>query len=225
MEKIIDYIKNNKKKAGIILGVTIVILMAIIIMSLVKNKGDKLDDSLKGVYPESKEFVEISMGTYYDEKQKDYCKIKLPGNYYGWAMYLNSENVNQNFDMANSHELAYSVENGLLDKEEAVQQFHYSNFQLVETNTTDVYANIYTKEQITYDGMKSQMSGAIEIKEIGDNAFYSKGDKKYTDIDVTMYYKLTDDITLEISYKGPMAEKLGVDKIAHRIYESIEVIK
>ena len=225
INKIIEELKKNKKIAGITLGVTIALIIGIIVAIIVKKDNNRIDDSLKGVFPESKEFVEISMGTYYEEKQKDYCKIKLPGNYYGWSMYLDKENVNKNFEMANSHELSYSVENGLLDKEEAIQQFHYSNFQLVEKETTDIYANIYTKEQITYDGMKSQMSGAVEIKEIGKNAFYSKGDKKYTDIDVTMYYKLTNDITLEVSYKGPMAEKLGVDKIAHRIYESIEVIK
>lgn len=221
---------KDKKVLGIILGIVIVLLIALIIM-LVRGKTNGEDeneiDALAGIFPNGSELVELNLGTYYNEKQADYCKIKLPENYYGWAIYLAADNSNQNFEMATSHFLSDSISNGILEQEEAIQQFHYSNSQLIDENTTttDIYATIFNPEQITYEGMKSQMSGAIDIKEIGDVAFYSKGDKKYTDIDVTMYYKLTEDLTLEISYKGPLADEIGVDKIANKLYDLIEVIK
>lgn len=219
---------KNKKVLGIILGITIVLLLALIIM-LIKgkdNENNKKDyNALYEIFPEGNELVEIPLGTYYNEKQTDYCTIKLPKNYYGWSMYLSSENANENFEMATSHYLSDSIANGILEAEESIQQIHYSDSQLVEDDTTDIYANILTSEQITYEGMKTQMSGAVDIKEIEGKAFYCKGDKNYTDIDVTMYYKLTDDITLEVSYKGPLAEEVGIDKIARNLFKLIEVSK
>lgn len=225
----IEKLKNNKYFA-IIVGVIIVLLVALIIGVIRggnKNNIENNDDNLAGIFPNGAELTEFSMGTYYNEKQTKYCNLKLPGNYYGWAMYLTSENTNVNFEMATSHFLSESINNGMLEQNEAVQQFHYSNSQTIKEGeaTTDIYATIFKAEQITYEGMKAQISGATDIKEIDGVAFYNKGDKKYTDIDVTMYYKLDDEITLEISYKGPLAEEIGIDKIANKLFDLIEVIK
>ena len=222
MKKLIEKIKNNKI-LGVIIGISIVLIIGLVII-LTRGKNNKPVE-ITSIFPEGNEYVELELGTYFNEKQTDYCKIKLPGNYFGWAMYLDNDNSNKNFEMANSRFISDAVNNGLLEAEQAIQQFHYSNSQLVEENTTNIYANIFNSSQITYDGMKAQMSGAVDIKEIEGVAFYSKGDKKYTDIDVTMYYKLSDEITLEVSYKGPLAEEIGVDKIAHKLFELIEVIK
>ena len=221
---------KNKKYLGILVGVVAVLFIAIIIgviNGVNKNGGGNGEKHLEGIFPNGEELAEFSMGTYYKDKQTKYCNIKLPGNYYGWAMYLTKDGANENFEMATSNFLSESINSGISKQEEAIQQFYYSNSQLVEEGQekTEIYATIFKAEQITYEGMKSQISGATDIKEIGKLAFYNKGDKKYTDIDVTMYYKLDDEITLEISYKGPLAEEIGVDKIAKKLYDLIEVIK
>ncbi len=225
MEKIKDFFKRRKKIVGITIGIVLIILIIAIIFGE-KNKVALTNrDSLEMTFPGGSDLVEITMGTYYKDSQKDYCKIKLPGNYSGWAMYLTAENENINFEMATSQQLNEAIGNGLLEKEEAIQQFNYNNSGLVEGEQTDLFATIYTADQITYDGMKTQLSGATKVKEIGENAFYSKGDEKYTDIDFTMYYKLSDDVTLQLSYKGPSADEFGIEKIANYLYEQIEVIK
>ena len=214
--------KINYKYFGI--GVVVILLMCGVCLYIKNNSknGGFGDNVLYNIYPDGSEVVELEMGTYFNEKQTDFCKIKLPGNYFGWAMYLSDNGENLNFEMANSHELGYSIENGLLKQEEAVQQFHYSNSHLGKEEVTDIYANIFTNDQITYDGMKKQTANAVEISDI---AFYSKGDKKYTDIDVTLYYRVNDDITLQISYKGPLAEQISVKTVANQLYELVEVIK
>ena len=142
-------------------------IMAIILIIVIggflflKSKNKPVDDIsefvLDDIYPESSNLTEITMGTYYDGIQTDYCKIKLPENYTGWAMYLSKENENINFEMANSHELSYSIANGLLDKEEAIQQLHYSNNHLVTDEATEIYANMFTSDQIIYEDMKLKM--------------------------------------------------------------------
>ena len=136
-------------------------------------------------------------------------------------MYLNNLNEQETFMVANSHKLSYSLEHGLLEQEEVIQQFYYSNEKLTKSDSTNIYATILTSEQINYEDMKKQ---TLNAKEISNISFYSVGDKKYTDLDITLYYKINDNIMLQISYKGPQTQKIGIEKIAYELYKSITKI-
>lgn len=214
--------KKLNHKYVVIIIVVLLLIVGVCLVFVNKGKFNVIGkDVLYNVYPNGNKIVELEVGTYYKEKQSNYCKIKLPGNYSGWSMFLNSDDKNITFEMANSSELFYSIENGLLEQEEVVQQFYYSDKHLGKEKITEVFGNVFTDDQIKYENMKEQTVNAVEIK---DNAFYSEGDKKYTDIDITLYYRVNDNITLQLSYKGPLVEDIGVDAVAKQLYKCIEVI-
>ena len=193
----------------------------------IKNENDEKiskDKNLLGVYTGEGDICEVPLGTYFKNTQKDFCKVKVPSNYWSGAIYKD-ENMGQNtFEMSSGADLVSdALDDGLLEQGNSVQYLLINNPEL-DSECTTVIFTIYTPEECNFADVKNLFENVVELKNTENQAFNYVDESDYSVTDLILYYAVNENITLEVQYEGPLAKTLGLDQVAKNLYDIIEVI-
>lgn len=193
----------------------------------VKDKVDvekSEDENLLGVYTGTGDICEIPMGTYFENAQKNYCKIKVPADYWSGSIYKDADMGQNIFEMSSGTELlSDALDNGLLEQGNSVQSLLINNPEL-DSECTTVTFTVYTPQECNFEELKTVFENVVEMKNTENQAFYYVDKSDYSMTDLILYYAVNENITLEVQYEGPLADELGLDQIAQNLYDIIEVI-
>lgn len=190
-----------------------------------KNETPENTDVLGGIYPEGDKLEELVMGTRVNGEQVEFCKVKVPSNFWIGAGYLNEEGYDNSFEMADGDdEVGEAISEGLLTGNDKIYTFFVNNGAFASPTTT-LTCGVYSSDQYSYEEIKA---GAKDYKVIGSGeteAFYHEDQSESPIADLVMSYKLGDKGMLQIGYIGPVSDEIGLDQLAQNIYDLITVIE
>lgn len=180
-------------------------------------------DVLAGIYPEGDELEELVLGTRVNGEQTEFCKVKVPSNYWIGAGYLNEEGYDNSFEMANGDdEVGKAISEGLLSGTDKIYTFTVNN-AILDSDTTYLTCAVYSSEEWNYEKLKEDTKDYKIIGSGETEAFYYEDHREAAISDMLMCYKLGDKGILQIGYIGPVSDELGLDQLAQSIYDLITV--
>ena len=173
-----------------------------------------------GVYLGDGELATIPMGTCIDGEQVNLINVELPLDDPFGASYVEEDGDGGNFSNT-SGTLATALELNFQEEPYAVQsvitgsgsdEIHYDVFK--NESYSDVQAYVQSNEEC---------SDYTEIE--NGQAFYYVDNREYMQDDLRVVYNIKEDYYLLVTYRGPLAEKLGIDQLAQNICNLITVIE
>ena len=173
------------------------------------------------VYPLASELTALPMGTYHNKDQEEYCFVRVPLNYLCTASYHDKGSNSYVAKMAQGDgELQQALDRGLLKQKYSVQNITLTNPNLISPHTTITYG-IYIADNTDYDTLLSEYPNGVELQGTNNRAFYYVDESEYATTDLVLIYEINNKILLQAKYEGPMADIVGIDKIAYNIYNAV----
>ena len=181
---------------------------------------EEISGVIGGVYLGDGELATIPMGTCIDGEQVNLVNVELPLDDPFGASYVEEDGDGGNF-LNTSGTLATALELNFLDEPYVAQS-------IIIGNGSDEI-NYYVCDNKSYLDMKSNIQTNDEYsdyKEIENGqAFYYVDNREYIKDDLRVVYNIKEDYYLLVTYRGPLAEKLGIDQLAQNICNLITVIE
>lgn len=178
-------------------------------------------EALCGVYLNGGSVADIEMGIYYEGVQTNFCTVKMPTEYIFGAVYTDESGQGLPISGTGSCTLQEALDKGAI--EEAENAFSFVNLVSFAEDRSNLMFRIETSEVRTMDDLKARVPDGVEFGTDAHPAYYfSDPDDEYEDLCVG--YQVNDSILLTVTYSGPLADELGLAKLAQNIYDLVEVI-
>ncbi|MBR5508470.1 MAG: hypothetical protein IKV59_00285 [Lachnospiraceae bacterium] len=179
-------------------------------------------DALAGVYLNGGKLVSVPMGTYYQEGQMVFCNIKMPSDYVFSAIYtIDGEDETSNEEISGM-KLSLAEEKGLKNQQFASKWIHILS---AEKDATTLVWEVMTSDDATMENVTEYAKNEVEFGSQEHPAIYYVAHDEYATADLNVCYSINEDILLSISYEGPLADELGLEQLAHNLYDLVEVIE
>lgn len=190
-----------------------------------KNEKPENTDVLGGVYPGGDKLEELVMGTRINGEQVEFCKVKVPSNYWIGAGYLNEEGYDNSFEMANGDdEVGKAISDGLLEQTGKIYTFYVTNANSAGEDT-QLRCKLYTADEWTYEQQKESRPEHKEIKNDKIEAIYYQSSGEGASGDMSVCCSMGDKGFLLVTFDGSVVDEFGADQIAQNICDLITVIE
>ena len=193
----------------------------------VDDKTTSSSDALGGVYVDGDELTSIPMGTCIDGEQVDLINVEMPLNYIFGAGYIDADGESANFDYAHGNSiLSTALESNFQSEPYAIRS---ADAVGMGNSDTTIYYTVVSNE--TFEDVKNIVKSCTDYVNYtestlnGNDYIYYVDEGQYSQSDLALAYNINDDTYLAVVYKGPLAEKLGIDQLAENICNLITVIE
>lgn len=174
-------------------------------------------EEVNSVYPGETELVDLDMGA----AETAVCTIKVPLNYVLAGGYYDADGNEQTIEGVNSATTTVkdAMDAGIFSSGKILGFFTETS---LDGDQTMITAGMYDPNVMSWDDFKEYYSDA---KEIGDESvpgiyYYVQAISGQTP---AVAIKVSDDLTLQIVYEGPLKDKLGADVLAQELYNLVTV--
>lgn len=173
---------------------------------------------------ENHEIIPVSMGTFCDGEQQEYCTVALPADYQFAASYTDENDVERSFVETGAVSLQEAKEEGILDAiqsgEEEISYLWLHSLDLEE----NFYFAVSASEADTLTAIKAYEDSGTDFGTAEHPAYwYTDEGNEYSAADIMIGYQINDSVTLNISYSGPLTDELGLDQLARELYSMVTV--
>lgn len=195
---------------------------------LVKESDDKesAEDVLAGVYLNGGDIKEVEMGTYYDDVQKKFCRIKMPSDYLFGVSYTDEEGERVAIsDLENDsiQDVIDAIDTGTI--EGAENAFSAIYLRSLKEDSSNLNFLVRTSDSMTLNDLKERYPDGSEFGTEEQPAYYYVDPDEYADTDLCIGYQINENILLTMTYSGPLDEELGLEQLAQNMYDLVEVIE
>ena len=181
---------------------------------------EEISGVIGGVYLGDGELATIPMGTCIDGEQVNLVNVELPLDDPFGASYVEEDGDGGNFSNT-SGTLATALELNFQEEPYAVQSV------ITGSGSDEIHYDVSV--DMSYLDMKAYAQSDEDCSnytEIGnDQGFYYVDNGQYSRSDLCLVYNIDGESYLYVSYRGPLAEKLGTDQLAQNICNLITVIE
>ena len=190
------------------------------------DKTTSVSDVLGGVYVDGDELTSIPMGTCIDGEQVDLISVEMPLNYIFGAAYIDTDGEGTNFEHARGNStLSTALESNFQSQPYAIRE---ADAVATGNSGTIIYYTVVSNE--TFEDVKNIVKSGTDYVNYtestlnGNDYIYYVDEGQYSQSDLALAYNINDDTYLAVIYKGPLAEKLGIDQLAENICNLFTVI-
>ena len=183
---------------------------------------DKSADTLGGVYIADGELTSLPMGTCINGEQVDLVNVEVPLEDIFAAGYVKDDESTAIFENAMGYSsLKTALELKFQEEPYAIQSV------ITGSGTDEIHYDVYN--DMTFSEMKEYVQSEADYTDYTETengqAFYYIDNGQYKQDDLRLVYDIDQNAYLLASYKGPLAESLGVDQLAQNICSLITIIK
>ena len=168
-----------------------------------------------GVYPSATGLIEVNMGV-----TEDICTFKVPVNYVlsgGYYDENSEEYIIQGLNSATT-----TVEEAMTAGSFSTENLAFFTMTSLDADETMITAAMYTPTIMSWDDFKSYYTEAKEIRDASAPGLVYHVEA-ISGQSLAVAIKVTDDVTLQIVYKGSLESEVGEDELAQRLYNLVTV--
>jgi hypothetical protein len=178
------------------------------------------DTVLAGVYLNGGSLETIPMGTYFQGNAEVFCRVKMPTQYLVAAGNMEEDGTDKTIEQASgSTVLKTALEDGLLDQGYVIYDVYLLS---AKEDASEVRFCVESADTFTWEELNESVSDAVTFGTEQHPAIYYE-EEGYEAADLLVGICLNEDAIISVSYKGPLAEQMGLEQLAQNIYDLVEI--
>lgn len=229
-----------KKSIIIVFGLAIVLIAFLVFKQVIEKKeiveenitSTQLDNKREnskiinesndnGIYPNTDSMVDVKMGAYDLDMQKELCSIKMPSNYrINSSLYMDEKGKQQSMPESNAKVLSEIINDGNIGNSEQIP-----NTILIEGEGGTYSFAIGKSNIVSAVSEKDYAPGGIDIVSNGTHNAYIHNSINHNYFDIVFVYDINNKWSLVVQYKGDLTNKISLQQFGQELYKTITTIE